>query len=720
THAERRQLGGDDPAGEPFNRLMEAVLAWGVFAERQQPIAAQGAVRTNGVATVTTTAPHGLAVGEEVIVAGVGDESFDGTFEVASVPSEDSFTYAQALPDAPASGGGAAAPTTVTADSLERLRKQLQDPQTVAAAFDYATLTAFLAKNFVFEVTPGGDGGGDGGGTGEALFPVIPALSLSDNQPQLPTEVDFGSFNPVSPDYAAEVRAYFQTLAVEFEAAKTADGGGGEAALGASSGPSMATVVFGQYFNMLMSAGVRAAIDALASYAYTTGSAMSIAEIAEKIPDESLRREPLRIVAPNQEREVLNEGCVLELPDVVHQAGAGDTFAKIAGALVASGARGADGQPYSAADLIAANPGAAVFVSGAAIEFGGLEWTTLAGETLELIAIRLLLRAAGPAYLTNVIGLGAAVEALQKLNPGIGANEPLKAGQVVAVAASATYTAVAGDTLTLIAAYALAAAQGLLGIAAYVAELIAANPNLGEKDPTKPQPAGEAVQMPPVTRTTVPGDSVETIAATLLTTVPKVEGVLLALPATTPLLAPQATLHAPLRYPIQSGDTFAKIAAKFDLTLADVAAQSLDAAVFAAAKEVVVADLETLSWSQLTQALLESGEWNNASAMVSRFMLSGLRLPDPQALPQAGADAAPPPPSSIPTKPLFALTGQQFAAPPAAGGYKLTLANAAGAPWLKLAGSASSFELGEEQGQYLAEVVSTPLEPGLLHAPTRL
>jgi hypothetical protein len=64
-----------------------------------------GAVRSNNVATITTTTPHGYQVGQTVLVAGsVLDASFGGTFLIASVPSTTTFTYAN--PGANMTGGG--------------------------------------------------------------------------------------------------------------------------------------------------------------------------------------------------------------------------------------------------------------------------------------------------------------------------------------------------------------------------------------------------------------------------------------------------------------------------------------------------------------------------------------------------------------------------------------------------------------------------------------
>ena len=49
--------------------------------------------RLSGISTLTTSAAHGFAAGETVTVSGV--TGFDGTFEIASVPTTTTFTFAQ-------------------------------------------------------------------------------------------------------------------------------------------------------------------------------------------------------------------------------------------------------------------------------------------------------------------------------------------------------------------------------------------------------------------------------------------------------------------------------------------------------------------------------------------------------------------------------------------------------------------------------------------------
>lgn len=67
-----------------------------------------GASRTTNVVTITTTAVHGLLVGDVVVVEGVvpvGATVFNGEFTVASIPSTTTFTYAQTAGNDTGGGG---------------------------------------------------------------------------------------------------------------------------------------------------------------------------------------------------------------------------------------------------------------------------------------------------------------------------------------------------------------------------------------------------------------------------------------------------------------------------------------------------------------------------------------------------------------------------------------------------------------------------------------
>jgi YVTN family beta-propeller protein len=76
-------------------------------------INSNGAVRASNVVTITTATAHGFTSGQSVVIAGVSDSSFNGTFTIATITSATAFTYAQTGPDA-TSGGGTASSTSNT------------------------------------------------------------------------------------------------------------------------------------------------------------------------------------------------------------------------------------------------------------------------------------------------------------------------------------------------------------------------------------------------------------------------------------------------------------------------------------------------------------------------------------------------------------------------------------------------------------------------------
>lgn len=74
-----------------------------------------GATESGATVTITTTMNHNLAVGNSVTIAGVTEAGYNGTFTVASVPTDTTFTYESATSGLAASGAGTVAyKTTVT------------------------------------------------------------------------------------------------------------------------------------------------------------------------------------------------------------------------------------------------------------------------------------------------------------------------------------------------------------------------------------------------------------------------------------------------------------------------------------------------------------------------------------------------------------------------------------------------------------------------------
>jgi hypothetical protein len=96
-------------------RLLRAIRT--ADSRRTLANAPTGAVRNNNVVTITTTTAHNLYPGATVLIAGVVDATFDGTFLVQSVPSTTTLTYQQ-LGAASNSGGSSGSATATLAPQL--------------------------------------------------------------------------------------------------------------------------------------------------------------------------------------------------------------------------------------------------------------------------------------------------------------------------------------------------------------------------------------------------------------------------------------------------------------------------------------------------------------------------------------------------------------------------------------------------------------------------
>jgi hypothetical protein len=94
--------------GTNFDRVSQVGPGAGVTAVADIVVPISALSRTAGIVTVTMTAPTGLLSTDQVIIAGVTDASFNGTFPIASLIDSLHFTYAQAGVNASSSGGTAA------------------------------------------------------------------------------------------------------------------------------------------------------------------------------------------------------------------------------------------------------------------------------------------------------------------------------------------------------------------------------------------------------------------------------------------------------------------------------------------------------------------------------------------------------------------------------------------------------------------------------------
>lgn len=102
-HAGYNDYENDQPAG-----YITPTLVYRTGGTRVVTLADDGAVRSGGVITFTTTNGHRLRQGERIVVTGVQDTSFNGTFYVADGSgsvTDPNFTVVDPGPDASSTGG---------------------------------------------------------------------------------------------------------------------------------------------------------------------------------------------------------------------------------------------------------------------------------------------------------------------------------------------------------------------------------------------------------------------------------------------------------------------------------------------------------------------------------------------------------------------------------------------------------------------------------------
>jgi len=111
-HAGYNDFENNQPVTTPPNggQYIQPKIKWRTNSTDTRTIAAGGAVRNNNVVTFTTTAAHGFRQGERIVISGVTDTSFNGTFYVLSAsnaPGTTTFTVAQNGPNATSGSGSA-------------------------------------------------------------------------------------------------------------------------------------------------------------------------------------------------------------------------------------------------------------------------------------------------------------------------------------------------------------------------------------------------------------------------------------------------------------------------------------------------------------------------------------------------------------------------------------------------------------------------------------
>lgn len=621
----------------------------------------------------------------------------------------------------------------VTAEQLQDLLADLSRPETQGTAFDYDNLSQFLALNFAFWLT-----GQDTGGSDErnaTVFPVAPALAFRTS-----TGVDrnFGDFNPVGAAYVQRLAAYFRQTQVDVEADVAPDPLAVEAASpamrrapkpfrasGGAATESFATVIFRDAFVMLAKSAVQSAVTLLERYPHRWAADDTLGAVARHYgltPGEIARANPSLALDP---------GADITLSGLTWQARDGQSLQQIADQF--------DLETDALVELIGNRTASELLRTGATLavynqEAGGtrsIAYTSQPGDSLAFIAAFFLMRNMPDAGL-QLTYLSWYEQTVASLNPLINFAEPLAVGTLLTIPvaevtdqgvapteATLRYATRKADTVTTIGAAFDAVQIEPWVLAEFEAELRTLNPGI----PWDALQPGTALNIPALARVVQTTDSFEHVGD-LFGVTPAQLGQVNRDDAG--VLAPLAVWRIPPFAPtVTDSSSLESVAQSLDLTIEAVADELAGVAgLFPAGAHLILADLPDFAVKPLLEQVRTSGEANEAATQMSRFLLNGLRPLTPDApamrmsLDEVYAGAA----ADSDTAALYALTGQQFAAPASpTADLQITLRNAAAASWLRFATvltSAAEDTLAGLAARYqVAPAVLVELNPGVTWSP---
>jgi hypothetical protein len=616
----------------------------------------------------------------------------------------------------------------VTPGQLAELVDQLDSAQ-AATSLDMTTLGNFFGKNIELRVSaiPSGTTPSLIGGT---AFPVPPPLgwdaSTGDDDSRR-----FNAFRMVDPSYGAGIQSYF----AELDPTPT-----GKTAAPVTEGTteSMATFVFRDYFLMIAKAAVQAAQQIIAAFPYVvtgvaTESLTSIAAAFPTVTDQYVKRagdtvdqvadafamtraelialnpgieQALRAAAVGTEIAVtlgvtpeslaagnpaspVVSGKALQLGDIVHQIADGESLNSIAATFGAD----IDGW-FQQPDLLDQRP---LLRDGAALNLPQSSFVNTGALDLGLVAAFIYVRCRGVHDL-NVVGQDGVplvewyVQAIGDLNP-IWGSALLVPRAYDNLQNPLSWTLLPGDDIWSVAAtFAVYQNQaGNTDFAAWLQAVTALNPGSG--------PFGR-VNLPAGATAVFAGDTLSTIALRLPLELPSNGGWLdqptsfRGIVKAVPILLPLASVTVPdCTAQTTANQTLAILATRYALAIDDLGRRVAGVGGLLAVqkdKTFVVPHPPsvriggtTATVADLVPQVLREGA--TVAGQVSRYLLSGLRMPAPK-------DGKYDPDGAMTG--LYELTGQQLVGPslpaqcpPATPTPRLTITIRnfeSGANWLKL------------------------------------
>ena len=528
-------------------------------------------------------------------------------------------------------GAGVSGTETITAAQVASLLESLQDPEFIAATFDYdGNLQPFLEASLHFQVVncPSDAAPADTSGTFMAMIPeIVASVSFDGGTPETR---DYRVFNaPADPErYAENLAAYFEQLATDYLANSATDpllDGARQSRVARSMEvpeddvtPSMAELVFSEYFALLTRVAVQGAADLLAEYpcSYPQEDGPSLAQLAARFDVT-----PLSIARDNQ-GAALRTGTRFNAAGLAYQVRAAQTLDGIASAIPQQVAQADSGAgilgPLTGAAVGAANASLTGLLRPAStITIPSFTYTPVEGDTDTFLAAFWQVRNQG---VTGIPGLDWYAQAISTLNPGGTIDWSAPTGTLVVPSAfqntetTATYTVHGGDTLERIA---------------------------GQLALWQAGPVGEDVGV----ITTEPMQHVVTSTDTFSSVAAIYPGLgpaeLIGANVAADVLAPLTPVVLPgFGVSTAAGETLASLAQAFDLTLDGLVTlvrttENLFAATAPASggapavPPLVLRGVPGLPVDDVVTAITAPEVCNPMAAQVSRFLLHGLRVPSP-------------------------------------------------------------------------------------------
>ncbi|HEX6371222.1 MAG TPA: hypothetical protein VF006_20045 [Longimicrobium sp.] len=217
-----------------------------------------------------------------------------------------------------------------------------------------------------------------------AFFPMAPELSLNvpafGGNPAL--SYTFGGYNSLSQQGAANLRTYFDQLAVQVEQEQQQQGVQGRAMLSTDPNASVAGFVYADYFLFLARQMIDALSDGLRDYKYALGTGETPQQVVDWVTayDDGYT---LADVFTANAGLTLSQGVALTISGATAAAAAGDTFTIVAAKSQFGGAF--DAQALATANVdngLLLQQGATVTYGSASVQVGG-------GDSLTTVATRL-------------------------------------------------------------------------------------------------------------------------------------------------------------------------------------------------------------------------------------------------------------------------------------------------------------------------------------------